>query len=95
MKSHFVYILASQPYGTLYIGITSNLPKRIYEHQTKLIPGFTCKYNTFQLVHVEQYQYVINAISREKQLKKWRRQYKLDLISNSNPTWSDLSQNLI
>jgi putative endonuclease len=86
MKTYFVYILTSQPYGTLYIGITNNLPKRIYEHQIKLIPGFTYKYNVFQLVHVEQFSTASNAISREKQLKKWRRQYKLDLINKNNPT---------
>jgi putative endonuclease len=95
MKTYFVYILASQPYGTLYIGVTSNLPKRIYEHQTMLNSGFTHKYNVLLLVHVEQFQDVTNAITREKQLKKWRRQYKIDLISQSNPTWTDLSKNLM
>jgi putative endonuclease len=95
MKTYFVYILASQPYGTLYIGFTNDLPRRIYEHQTKLISCFTFKYDVFQLVHVEQFSTASDAISREKQLKKWRRQYKLDLIYKSNPTWLDLSQNLM
>jgi putative endonuclease len=64
MKNYYVYILASQPYGTLYIGMTSNLPKRIYEHKAKQILCFTSKYNVFQLVHVEIFSDVINAISR-------------------------------
>jgi len=95
MKTYYVYILTSKLYGTLYIGVTSNLPKRIYEHQTKAVSGFTSKYNVTQLVHVEQYPNIIHAISREKQLKRWRRQYKLDLINLHNPTWTDLSKTLL
>lgn len=95
MKRYFVYILASQKYGTLYIGVTSDIAKRIYEHKSKIIPGFTSLYNVTQLVHLEEYVDIITAISREKQLKRWKRQYKIDLINQNNPTWVDLSENLL
>jgi putative endonuclease len=95
MKRYFVYILASKRYGTLYIGITSNLSKRIFQHQVKELEGFTSKYNVVHLVHIEEYMDVITAISREKQLKRWRRQYKIDLIDKNNFEWSDLSENLL
>jgi len=95
MKTYFVYILASQKYGTLYIGVTNNISKRIYEHKTKSLPGFTSHYNVTQLVHIEQYVDIVTAISREKQLKRWRRQYKIDLINKHNNTWADLSENLL
>jgi putative endonuclease len=90
MKQYFVYILASKRNGTLYIGITSNLPKRVYEHKNNLVEGFTKKYNVHDLVYYETYNYVHDAITREKNIKKWRRQWKIELIEKSNPKWEDL-----
>jgi len=79
--------------GTLYIGVTSNLKKRIYEHKANLIPGFTHKYNIDSLVYFETYSDVNDAIAREKQIKKWRRQKKIDLIKSQNPDLNDISSN--
>ena len=79
--------------GTLYIGITSDLKKRIYEHKANLVPGFTHKYNIDALVYFETYSDVNAAIAREKQLKKWRRQKKIDLIKSQNPDLNDISNN--
>ena len=90
MKNYYVYILASQRNGTLYIGITSDLTRRIWEHKTKLIKGFTSKYGVNQLVYYEEYQDVSMAISREKRLKEWPRKWKLHLIEKNNPYWNDL-----
>jgi putative endonuclease len=90
MKQYFVYILASKRNSTLYIGITSNLLKRVYEHKNNLIEGFTKKYNVHDLVYYETYNYVHDAITREKNIKKWRRQWKIELIEKSNPKWEDL-----
>ncbi len=90
MKQPTVYILASQRNGTLYIGVTSDLVKRIWEHKNKLVEGFTQKYNVHQLVYFEQHQDMISAITREKQLKKWNRAWKLALIEKTNPDWRDL-----
>lgn len=86
----YVYILASKRNGTLYIGVTSNLVKRIWEHKNDLAEGFTQKYNIHFLVYFEQHQYIDQAILREKQLKKWRRKWKLELIEKDNPEWRDL-----
>lgn len=90
MKICYVYILASKRNGTLYIGVTSNLIKRIYEHKNNLIDGFTKKYNVHFLVYYEQFLDSYSAISREKQLKHWRRKWKLQLIEKNNPNWHDL-----
>ena len=90
MKQYYVYILASKRNGTLYIGVTSDLIKRIYEHRNKLVPGFTSRYNVGMLVHFEAFNDIESAISREKQLKKWERKWKLDLIEEGNPSWKDL-----
>jgi putative endonuclease len=95
MKTYFVYILGSQKNGTLYIGVTSDLPRRIYEHQNKITKGFTSKYNVVYLVHVEQFDDICNAIAREKLLKQWNRQWKIDLIESKNPMWDDLSIHLL
>jgi len=89
-KNFFVYILASGENGTLYIGVTSNLPKRIYEHKNKLIEGFTQKYGVSQLVYYEKHESAEAAIIREKRLKSWKRDWKLDLIYKFNPYWEDL-----
>ena len=95
MKTYFVYILASQKNGTLYTGITNNLLRRIYEHQNKIIKGFTSKYNVHMLVHVEQFHNIHDAITREKKIKSWKRQWKVNLINQHNPSWQNLSKFLL
>ena len=80
--------------GTLYIGSTSNLIKRVYEHKNKLTGGFTSKYNVTQLVYFEKYEDRFSAFHRETQLKRWKRDWKLELIENSNPRWVDLYHDL-
>jgi len=90
MMQPTVYVLASQRNGTLYIGVTSDLIKRIWEHKNHLVEGFTQKYNVHQLVYFEQHQDMLAAITREKQLKKWNRAWKLALIEKTNPDWRDL-----
>ena len=95
MKSYYVYILASQRNGTLYIGITNDLIKRVYEHKNNLVDGFTKKYKVHSLVYYEQYNDVESAIIREKRLKKWNRRWKLELIEKENPRWRDLYEDLI
>ena len=87
--SYFVYIVAS-PSRTIYIGVTSDLIRRVHEHQTKEIPGFTATYNVHRLVWYEEFAHPATAISREKQLKGWRREKKIRLIESANPTWNDL-----
>ena len=89
-KNYYAYILASKRNGTLYIGITSDLIKRVWEHKNKVVEGFTQKYNVDKLVYYEQYQDPENAIRREKRLKKYNRKWKLDLIEKFNPNWKDL-----
>lgn len=90
MKNYFIYILASKKNGTLYIGVTNNLVKRIWEHKEKAVEGFTKKYDVVNLVYYEQTFSVESAIRREKQLKSWNRQWKIDLINKGNPEWKDL-----
>jgi putative endonuclease len=90
MKIYAIYILTNKPHGTLYIGVTNNLKRRIQEHRLELVDGFTKKYDLKKLVHVEQFEYIKNAIGREKQLKNWNRQWKIDLIEEKNPEWNDL-----
>ncbi|MEM6902161.1 MAG: GIY-YIG nuclease family protein [Pseudomonadota bacterium] len=91
---HWVYIMASQRNGTLYIGMTSNLPKRAWEHREGLVEGFTKQHAVKQLVYIETHEDVEEAIKREKQLKNWRRAWKLALIEEQNPNWDDLFQTL-
>ncbi|HEY0223440.1 MAG TPA: GIY-YIG nuclease family protein [Pseudolabrys sp.] len=88
--AYYVYLLASQRNGTLYIGATSNLLRRAHEHKTKVTRGFTRKYGVDRLVWFETYDDPVNAIMREKEIKKWRRAWKLRLIEESNPQWIDL-----
>jgi len=88
---YFVYILSNWDDSVLYIGVTSNLERRLYEHRSGLVDGFTKKYNVHKLVYYEYTNDVYSAISREKQLKKWRREKKTALISKMNPEWADLS----
>ena len=95
MRTYYVYILASKRNGTLYIGVTNNLERRIYEHKANIIEGFTAKYNVHQLVYWEQTTDIYSALKREKQLKKWNRKWKLALIEKENPNWNDLSENWI
>ncbi len=92
--NYCVYILASRRNGTLYIGVTSNLPKRIYEHKNAAVEGFTKKYGIHLLVYYECGESIEAAIAREKQLKKWNRKWKLSLIEKENPEWSDLYKEL-
>ena len=89
-RCFWLYMLASQRNGTLYIGVTNNLARRVYEHKTGATPGFTRQYGVSILVWYEQYDYVNDAIAREKALKKWRRTWKLKLIEDFNPHWRDL-----
>ena len=95
MKWYFVYILASKRNGTLYIGFTVNLLKRVWEHKNDKAKGFTKKYHVHFLVYYEQTQNVISAIEREKQLKKWNRSWKIRLIEKNNPQWEDLYDKLV
>jgi len=90
-----VYILASNQNGTLYIGVTSDLAKRAWEHKNDLVEGFTEKYGVHRLVHYEMYADMLSAITREKQLKKWNRAWKLELIEEKNPGWNDLWDEIV
>jgi putative endonuclease len=94
-KRSFVYILASAKHGTLYIGVTSDLIRRVYEHKTKVAPGFTRKYDVTKLVYFEIFDDAMSAIEREKELKKWRRDWKIRLIEENNPAWVDLYEGLV
>ncbi|WP_417674695.1 GIY-YIG nuclease family protein [Roseibium sp.] len=92
--SAWVYILAAKPYETLYTGVTTDLPRRIYEHRHDLVPGFTSKYGIKSLVWYQEHVDMQAAILREKQIKRWRRQWKFDLIEKMNPDWRDLYEEL-
>ena len=94
MKEYFVYILASKTYGTLYVGVTSDLVKRVYEHRNGFVDSFTKKHNVQKLVYFEQTNSIESTIEREKRLKKWNRQWKINLIQKSNPEWKDLYPDL-
>lgn len=91
---YYVYILTNKNLSTFYTGITSNLIKRTYEHKESFVPGFTKKYNVKKLVYYETYTDVRNALDREKQLKKWHRDWKIRIISKFNPSWKDLQSQL-
>jgi putative endonuclease len=88
-------MLASKRNGTLYIGVTSNLPKRVWEHKNNLVGGFTKKYNIHNLVYFEQTENVQSALLQEKQLKKWKRDWKIELIEKDNPEWKDLYEKIL
>lgn len=90
MRNAYVYIMASKRNGTLYIGVTSNLAKRVYEHRHDVADGFTKKYKTHRLVYFETHEDIREAIVREKQLKNWQRLWKIRLIESVNPGWEDL-----
>ena len=90
MNSYYVYIMASRRNGTLYVGVTNNLARRVYEHKNNLVEGFTKKYGVHRLVYYEQYQDITSALQREKQMKKWNREWKINRIREQNPDWKDL-----
>jgi len=95
MNQYYVYILASKRNGTLYIGVTRDLTKRVYEHKQGLVEGFTQKYNVHRLVYFETTNDINEAIHREKCLKKWNRSWKIKLIEENNPDWKDLYGSLM
>ncbi len=94
-KSPSIYILASAPRGTLYIGVTSDLVKRVWEHRNDLVDGFTRKYGVHRLVYFELHQRMYDAIQREKRLKRWERLWKIELIEKRNPEWRDLWDEIV
>jgi putative endonuclease len=91
----FVYILASGRNGTLYVGVTNDLARRMTEHKAKLVPGFTRTYGVDKLVYVEEYASILEARAREHALKRWRRAWKIELIEKDNPHWRDLSGEIV
>jgi putative endonuclease len=95
MKQCYVYILASKRNGTLYIGVTGDLVKRVYEHKQNLVDGFTKEHNIHDLVYYETHNEVEEAILREKQMKKWNRKWKIRLIEEKNPDWKDLYNEIV
>lgn len=95
MSAYFVYLLASQRNGTLYCGVTNNLIRRIHEHRTGAVPGFTSKHGVHMLVWYEEHQEITEAIQRETRIKGWKRAWKLELIEAANPQWRDLYESLL
>jgi putative endonuclease len=93
-KEFWVYMLASKPNGVLYIGVTSNLAQRVWQHKNGLVEGFTLKYNVDKLVYCEPFADGESAITREKQLKRWKRSWKIRLIEEANPEWKDLYEEI-
>ena len=93
MRQYYVYILTKKTNKVLYIGVTNNLVRRIFEHKNKLVEGFTKKYNLSKLVYYEVTNDIYSALEREKQLKNWHRDWKINLINSFNPVWADLSDN--
>lgn len=91
----YVYMLASAPYGTLYIGVTWDLLKRVWEHKSKVVPGFTTRYGVDRLVWYEVHDAAETAMRREKQMKEWKREWKFNLIGGENPHWADLYSTLL
>jgi putative endonuclease len=94
-RYYYVYMLASGPYGTLYVGVTSDLTKRAWEHRNHVVEGFSKAHATDRLVWYEQHQDVIEAITREKRIKKWNRDWKVNLIQAMNPEWRDLFEEVV
>jgi len=93
-KNYYVYLLTNWNNRVIYIGVTNDLNRRIYEHKNKLIEGFSNKYNLTKLVYFEETSDVNAAIAREKEIKKWRREKKNNLVNRTNPSWEDLSEGL-
>lgn len=94
-RCYYVYIFARKPYGTLYIGVTNNIVRRGWEHRQGLVDGFTTTYGVQRLVHCEMFTRPLDAIQREKRLKKWNRAWKIRLIDASNPGWTDLYETVV
>jgi len=94
-KQYYTYLLASKKHGTLYTGMSSDLIKRIYQHKNKITKGFVAKYNVTRLVYFEVHDSALAAITREKQIKEWQREWKINLIEKMNPEWHDLYDGLI
>jgi putative endonuclease len=94
-KTYYVYILASKRNGTLYIGVTNDLERRLYEHKNNLVDGFTKRYRVHNLVYYESINDINVALQREKQLNRWTRKWKIDLIEKINPEWLDLAENFV
>jgi putative endonuclease len=88
--TYFVYILASEERGTLYIGVTSDIARRVHEHKSAAVDGFTKRHGVNRLVHYELFETALEAIQREKSMKKWRHDWKINLIERNNPNWNDL-----
>lgn len=95
MSTHFVYILASKRNGTLYVGVTNDLLKRVYEHKNDFVEGFTKKYGVHRLVYYEQCEDFDTALQREKRIKEWKRKWKIELIEQGNPEWKDLYEVIV
>jgi len=95
MKTPCVYMLASKRNGTLYVGVTSNLPQRVWQHKNDLVDGFTRRYGVHALVWYEVHETMENAITLEKTIKEWKRQWKIDLIEAMNPDWRDLYEDIL
>lgn len=95
MKKGFVYIMSNKQDGVLYIGVTSDIVKRVYEHKNDFVDGFTKQYNLKNLVYYEVYDEIEEAIKREKQLKNWHRDWKIELINKQNPKWEDLYESIL
>lgn len=94
-REPYVYILTNKRNGTLYVGVTSDLPRRVWEHKIKAVKGFTRKYGIDKLVWYESHDSIMGAIEREKAIKKWRRYWKLKIIEEMNPDWRDLFEDLV
>ena len=94
-RQYYVYILASRPRGTLYIGMTNRLARRAWQHREGLVEGFTKRYGVHRLVHYETFPTPRDAIVREKRLKKWNREWKIELIESTNPNWDDLYETVM
>jgi len=92
IHQYYVYIITNKKDGVLYVGVTNNLERRMFEHKNKLKKGFSSKYNLLQLVYFEEYQFIEEAIKREKNIKKWKRDWKIKLIIEENPNWDNLSK---
>jgi putative endonuclease len=95
VKQGYVYIMANKPQGTLYIGVTSDIVKRVYQHKNDFVDGFTRKYELKRLVYYEVFDEIAEAIKREKQLKEWQRKWKIELIEKQNPKWEDLYETIL
>jgi putative endonuclease len=95
MRGGWVYIMTNRPNGTLYIGVTSDLPRRVWEHREGVVEGFTKRYDLKRLVYIERHEDIVSAIQREKTLKHWSRAWKVKLILAENPDWSDLYDQLL